>query len=107
MRRVRKTVIAFVELLQIVSILFWTVCGIELGIRIGKIMGGGMTMPGVPPMHDTSSMEMAGGWIGGFAGFALSATAAAVVFALSQIEANSHSAATSKAGAVAGATGSG
>ena len=87
MRSVRRLVIVLAELLQIVSIVIWTLGGTWAGGRLAALAIEYRYLPSTWP---TDNLFHAGLIAGGIVGFAISATAAAVVFAFAQIELNTR-----------------
>jgi hypothetical protein len=94
MRWLRKFAMGLAEILQIISICFWTACGAAAGLSLSRMMVFGLSMQNVPiDINRMSAGEVGGMLVGGLSGFTISATAAAFMFTLTQIEANTNEAA--------------
>jgi hypothetical protein len=78
--------IVLAELMQLVSLVAWTTGGAWAG---GRLAGMAIDL-GYPALGSNENVLTAGHVVGGVVGFALSATAAAVVFAFAQIELNTR-----------------
>ena len=87
MRSFRRLFIVMAEVMQVVSILAWTIGGIWAGGRLADFAIDYGYVAKTWPRDDVFN---AGLVAGGVVGFAISATAAAIVFAFAQIELNTR-----------------
>ena len=87
MRSFRRLFIVMAEVMQVVSILAWTIGGIWAGGRLADVAINYGYVARSWPRDDVFN---AGLVAGGVVGFAISATAAAIVFAFAQIELNTR-----------------
>ena len=87
MRSLRRLFIVMAELMQVVSLLAWTIGGAWAGGRLAAVAIDYGYVAGTWPRDGILN---AGLVAGGVVGFAISATAAAVVFAFAQIELNTR-----------------
>ena len=87
MRSLRRLFIVMAEVMQVVSILAWTIGGIWAGGRLADFAIDHGYVAKAWPRDDVFN---AGLVAGGVVGFAISATAAAIVFAFAQIELNTR-----------------
>ena len=87
MRSLRRLIIALAELVQVLSLLLWTIGGAWGGGRVARIIFDYGYLRNTLPLDSAIN---AGLVLGGIVGFVLSATAAALVFAFAQIEVNTR-----------------
>jgi hypothetical protein len=87
MRPLRKLIIGLAEMMQVVSLLVWTIGGAWGGARAVTVAVDAGYFHNVIPLESGQTVGIV---LGGLVGFAISATAAAVVFAFAQIEANTR-----------------
>lgn len=87
MRSLRRLIIVLAELMQVVSLAAWTGGGAWVGARLTRMAIDYRYAPSSWPLDTLVNTGIAAG---GLAGFAIAATAAAVVFALAQIELNTR-----------------
>lgn len=87
MRSMRRMFIVLAELMQVVSVLVWTVGGAWVGRYFIDIAVAQRYFAGSWPQDN---LQITAYSVGGLVGFAISATGAAIVFALAQIELNSR-----------------
>ena len=86
MRSFRRFFIVLAELVQVFSLLLWTIGGAWGGARVARVAfdyGYLWNLPQDNALH-------VGMVLGGLIGFVISATAAAIVFAFAQIELNTR-----------------
>ena len=87
MRSFRRFFIILAELMQVCSLLLWTIGGAWGGARVARIAFDYGYLQNLLPLDSALN---AGVVLGGLIGFVISATAAAIVFAFAQIELNTR-----------------
>ena len=87
MRSLRRSIIVLAELMQVFSLFLWTAGGAWGGARLARLAFEYDYLRNTLPLDSVINV---GAVLGGVAGFAISATAAALVFAFAQIEANTR-----------------
>ena len=87
MRSIRRLIIVLAELMQVVSLVVWTLGCAWAGSHLAVLA---LDQGYVPQPWTKDSVVTAGIIAGGVVGFAISATAAAIVFAFAQIELNTR-----------------
>ena len=87
MRSLRRLIIVLAEIVQVFSLILWTVGGGWAGARGAQIAFDYGHLTDILPLARAIDVGMA---LGAFIGFVISATAAALVFAFAQIEVNTR-----------------
>ncbi len=87
MRSLRRLIIVLAEIVQVFSLILWTVGGGWAGARGARIAFDYGHLTDILPLDRAIDAGMA---LGAFVGFVISATVAALVFAFAQIEVNTR-----------------